>query len=138
MKQPFCTFCLTAVLLGCAALAASADDGVANGVAINPNYSPDIEKIQEGVSDVQAGQNSNDPDEVLEASATSSAGWVLAAIVNCSPPQSEPAQIPRKAGRRRSHQQVVAATGQHRQHGITGRRPSRGPASNLVRNHTSH
>jgi len=139
MKHRSALFGLTAVLLGCAALAASADDGVANGVAINPNYSPDIEKIQEGVSDVQAGQNSNDPDEVLEGVGDIIGGLGLGTIVNCAPPQSG-------AGANTAQSPAVGVPtsklslplGNVANTASQAASQAAGQASNLVRNHTSH
>ena len=139
MKYRFALFGLTAALLGCAALAVSADDSVANGVAINPNYSPDIEKIQEGVSDVQAGQNSNDPDEVLEGVGDIIGGLGLGTIVNCSPPQSgaaaNTAQSP-AAGVPTS--KLSLPLGNVANTASQAASQAAGQTSNLVRNHAPH
>lgn len=123
-----------AAMLGCVALAASAADTA----TINPNYSPDIEKIQEGVSDVQAGQNSNDPQEVQDGVGDIIGGLGLGTIVNCSPPQSGAANAAQSqaAGVPTGH--LSLPLGNAGNTASQSAAQAAGQASNLVRNHAPH
>jgi hypothetical protein len=125
---------LVAVLFGCGVMSVSAE-GVPS-VQVNPNYAPDIEKIQEGIADVQAGQNSNDPREVEEGVGDIIGGLNLGGVIitNCAPSSSNGAVTQNAApgGVPTSNLTLpIGGAGNAASQAV-------GQASNLLRNHPSH
>lgn len=124
-----------AVLLGCASAIALAD----SGVPINSSYSPDIEKIQEGANEADAGQKSNNPDEVNQGVGLIIEGLGLGSLANCPPSQQSPtAQGASQIGPGGLTLQLgsPAAAGASQAAGQAASQA--GQSSNLIRNHTEH